>query len=149
MERLVKILSQSVRAVIVFRLRTSFCLLSVALGIASITIIVAATEGAYKKAFDMVEMFGPDSLLVVSGSDEARAVGQRQKTLTLDDVQAVREAFPSAYVVVPMTSIAEVTVAYKDKKDQTLLVGATADYSRAWTWPVVQGSDLTDRKSVV
>jgi putative ABC transport system permease protein len=144
MERLVRVLSQSLRAVIAFKLRTSFCLLSVALGIASITIIIAATEGAYKKAFDMVEMFGPDALLVVSGSDEARAVGQRQKTLTLDDVQAVREAFPSAYVVVPMTSIAEVTVAYQDKKDQTLLVGATADYSRAWTWPVVQGSDLTE-----
>jgi putative ABC transport system permease protein len=144
MDRLIKILSQSMRAVIAFKLRTSFCLLSVALGIASITIIVAATEGAYKKAFDIVDIFGPDSLLVVSGSDEARAVGQRQKTLTLDDVQAVKEAFPGAYVVVPMTSIGDVTVAYRDKKVQTLLVGATADYSRAWTWPVVQGSDLTE-----
>ncbi len=144
MERLLRILSQSVRAVTAFKLRTFFCLISVALGIASITVIVAATEGAYKKAYDIVEMFGPDSLLVLGGSDEARAVGQRQKTLTLDDVQAVKEAFSSAYVVVPMTTIGEATVAYRDKKVQTLLVGATDDYSRAWTWPVVQGSDLTE-----
>jgi putative ABC transport system permease protein len=144
MERLVNILKQSLRAVGAYKLRTFFCLTSVALGIASITVIVAATEGAYKKAYDIVAMFGPDSLLVVSGSDESRAVGQRQKTLTLLDVQATREAFPSAYVVVPLTTVGDVTVAYKDKKLQTLLVGATDDYSRAWTWPVVQGSDLTE-----
>ncbi len=144
MERLVNILKQSVLAVAAYKLRTFFCLISVALGIASITVIVAATEGAYKKAYDIVAIFGPDSLLVVGGSDESRAVGQRQKTLTLLDVQATREAFPSAYVVVPLTTVGDVTVAYRDKKLQTLLVGATDDYSRAWTWPVVQGSDLTE-----
>jgi putative ABC transport system permease protein len=144
MERYVKILAQSLRAVIAFKLRTFFCLVSVALGIASITVIVAATEGAYKKAFDIVGIFGPDSLLVVGGSDEMRAVGQRQKTLTLDDVQAVKEAFPSAYVVTPMTNLGEVTVSYTDKKTQSMLIGATNDYSLAWTWPVVQGSDFTE-----
>ena len=144
MERLTRILSQSVRAVISFKLRTFFCLTSVALGIASITVIVAATEGAYKKAYDIVAMFGPDSLLVIAGSDEARAVGQRLKTITLDDVQAAKEAFPSAYVVVPLTSNIEVPVIYKDKKSQTLVVGTTEDYSRAWTWPVVQGSDFSE-----
>lgn len=144
MERFLQILSQSVRAVMAFKLRTFFCLTSVALGIASITVIVAATEGAYKKAFDIVAMFGPDSLLVIAGSDQARAVGQRQKTITLDDVRAAREAFPSAYAVVPLTSNVSVPVTYKDKKVQTLIVGTTEDYSAAWTWPVVQGSDFTE-----
>lgn len=144
MDRFFHILGHSARAVRAFKLRTFFCLLSVALGIASITIIVAATEGAYKKAYDIVDMFGPDSLLVLGGSDEARAVGQRQKTITLEDVKAVEEAFPGAYVVLPMTTVVDVTVSYRDKKHQTLLVGATDDYSRAWTWPVVQGSDITE-----
>jgi putative ABC transport system permease protein len=128
-----------------FKLRTFFCLVSVALGISSITIIVAATEGAYKKAYDMVDLFGPDSLMIIGGSDEARAVGKREKTLTLDDVKAVKEAFPGAYTVVPMTSVGEVTVSYKSNKDQTFVVGSTGDYSVAWTWPVVQGSDLTEQ----
>ena len=143
MDRLARILGQSLRAVRAFKLRTFFCLISVALGISSITIIVAATEGAFKKALDIVALFGPDSLLVIGGSDEARATGQREKTLTLEDVQAVREGFPSAYVVLPMTAIGEVTVAYRDRKQQTTVVGSTGDYSRAWTWPVVEGSDLT------
>lgn len=144
MDRLFKIVFQSIKAVRAFKLRTFFCLVCITLGISSITVIVAATEGAYKKAFEIVARFGPDSLLVLGGSEEARAVGERQKTITLDDVEAVKEAFDSAYLVVPMTAMREITVSYKEKKYQTLIVGSTSDYSRVWTWPVIQGSDFTE-----
>ncbi|MFP5211738.1 MAG: ABC transporter permease [Acidobacteriota bacterium] len=144
MSRMEAILQQALQAVRAYRLRTFFCLVSVALGIASITIIVAATEGAYKKAYDLVGMFGPDSILVIGGSDETRAVGQRDKTLSLDDVKAVREAFPGAYAVVPMVALPETGVTYRNNKYQCTVIGSTADYSSAWTWPVVEGSDLSD-----
>ena len=144
MDRLFNLLSQSIRAVRAFKLRTFFCLLSVALGIASITIIVAATEGAYKKALEIVARFGPDSLLLFGGGEEARAVGQRQKTITLGDVEAIKKAFDSAYLVVPMTSMSDINVSYKNKKYQTRIIGSTSDYSQVWTWPVIQGSDFTE-----
>jgi len=144
MDRLLNIISQSLRAVRAFKLRTFFCLVSVALGIASITVIVAATEGAYEKAFEIVARFGPDSLLIFGGGEEARATGRREKTITLDDIEAVREAFYSAYLVVPMTAIRDITVSYKNVKYQTFVVGSTGDYSQVWTWPVIEGSDLTD-----
>ncbi len=143
MHRIFKIAGQSFDAVQAFKLRTIFCLLSVALGIAAITVIVAATEGAYKKAFDMVERFGPDALLVISGSEEARAVGQRDKTLTLDDVRALQEALSGAYLIAPMTSIGDVTVSYRNQKYQTRVIGSSSDYSNAWSWPVVEGSDIS------
>ena len=144
MDRILRITSQSVRAIRAFKLRTIFCLISVALGIASITVIVAATEGAYQKAFEIVGRFGPDALLVFGGGEEARATGQRQKTITLDDIDAVKQAFYSAYLVVPMTIMRDVQVSQRDKKYQTLIVGSTSDYSRVWTWPVIQGADFTD-----
>lgn len=144
MARLIRVISQSIRAIKAFKLRTFFCLLSVSLGVSSITIIVAATEGAYKKALDMVSVFGPDSLLVFGGSEEIRALGMRQRTITLDDVEAVRREFSSAYLVVPMTSVREVNVSYKDKRHQTLIIGSTSEYSKVWTWPVIQGSDFTE-----
>jgi putative ABC transport system permease protein len=133
-----------VRAIKAFKLRTIFCLISVALGIASITVIVAATEGAYQKAFEIVGRFGPDALLVFGGGEEARATGQRQKTITLDDIDAVKQAFYSAYMVVPMTAMRDIQVSYKDTKYQTLIVGSTSDYSQVWTWPVIQGADFTE-----
>lgn len=144
MERLFRILAQSIRAVRSLKLRTFFCLISVALGISSITIIVAATEGAYKRALEIVSRFGHDSLLVLSGGNEARALGVRQKSLTLDDVEAVKHAFPSAYFVVPMASMRDVDMSYRDRKHRSRVIGSTSDYSHAWTWPVIQGSDFTD-----
>ncbi len=144
MERFLRIITQSFKAVRTFKIRTLFCLISVALGISSITIIVAATEGAYKKALELVERFGHDSLLVFSGGEEARALGRRDKSLTLDDVEEIRMAFSNAYLVVPMASIGGVNVSYKDRKYQTLIIGSTNDYSRVWTWPVIQGSDFTE-----
>jgi len=144
MEKLLRLITQSLLAVRAYKLRTLFCLLSVALGVSSITIIVAATEGAYEKALDIVEKFGPDSLLIFGGSEEIRALGQRQRTLTLDDVNSVKAQFTSAYLVVPMTSVREVNVSYKDRRHQTLVIGSTSDYSRVWSWPVVQGSDFTE-----
>ena len=144
MDRLSLLLIQSFEAVKAFKLRTFFCLVSVALGIAAITIIVAATEGAYKKAYDIVASFGPDSVMVMSGSEEARAIGQRDKTITLDDLDAVRQAFPTAYVVIPSTWVGSTTVSYKGNRYQSLVVGSSSDFSRAWTWPVVEGSDFTD-----
>ncbi|MCX7793647.1 MAG: ABC transporter permease [Thermodesulfovibrionales bacterium] len=144
MDRFIHILSQSIRAIRAFKLRTLFCLLSVGLGVSSITIIVAATEGAYEKALEIVAAFGPDSLLVFGGSEEIRALGQRQRTITLEDVEAIRREFSTAYLVVPMTAVREVNVSYKNKRHQTLVIGSTSQYSRVWTWPVIQGSDFTE-----
>ena len=146
MNQIVTIIREAGRAVRAYKLRTFFCLISVALGVSSISVIVAATEGAYKMAFEMVDRFGPDSLLILSGSDESRALGERVKTIKLSHVDAVRQAFPTAYILVPMTSLPEVTVAYHHHKYQTRIIGTTADYSRGWTWPVVRGSDLTEQE---
>lgn len=144
MIRLFSIFFQSVRAVRAFKLRTFFCIISIALGISSIALIVAATEGAYKRALELIARFGPDSVLIIGGSQETRAAGQRQKTITLDDVEAIKQSFDSAYLVVPMTSMHDITVSYKNKKSQTRIIGSTSDYSRAWSWPVMQGSDFTE-----
>jgi len=143
MKRLANLLSQAIKANFAFKLRAFFCIISVALGIAAITVIVAATEGAYQKAFEIVDKFGPDSVMIIGGSDESRAVGKRDKTLTVDDVQAIRESFSNAYLVVPVSMLGAVTASYKNKKYQTRIIGSNSNYSLVWSWPVVQGADIT------
>jgi putative ABC transport system permease protein len=144
MDRLLNTLSQSLTAVWAFKLRTFFCVVSVAIGISAITIIVAATEGAYKKAFDIVDTFGPDSIMIASGSDESRATGQREKTLTLEDVTRIQVQFSTAYLVTPMTAAGMQTLSYGNNRYSSIVFGSSADYSRTWTWPVVEGSDFTE-----
>jgi len=144
MNRLINIFFQSLRAVLALKLRSFFCILSIAIGISAITIIVAATEGAYQKAFDIVAVFGPDSVLIVGGAEESRGIARREKTLTLTDADAIRSAFGTAYMVVPMSSVRDVIVSYRGNRYQAPVVGSTSDYSLAWTWPVVEGSDFTE-----
>lgn len=144
MDRWINILGQSLQAVLALRIRTFFCTLSIAIGISAITIIVAATEGAYQKAFEIVETFGPDSIFVVGGSEKSRGIVARQKTLTLADAEAIRAAFPTAYLVIPMTAVQDVIVSYKGNRHSAPIIGATSDYSRSWSWPVVEGSDFTE-----
>ena len=143
MNRLINIFSQSLRAVLALKLRSFFCILSIAIGISAITIIVAATEGAYQKAFDIVATFGPDSVLIVGGAEESRGIARRDKILTLTDAEAIRSAFGTAYMVVPMSNVRDVIVSYKGNRYQAPVIGSSSDYSLAWTWPVVEGSDFT------
>jgi len=142
--RIINIINSSFRVVLSFKIRTFFCLLSVTLAITAITIIVASVEGAYKKAFDLIERFGPDSILILSGSDELRAAGLRPLTLTLEDVRAIQDAFPQAYLVVPQRSRMDVMVSYRGKKYETRVIGSTANYSVNWTWPVIEGADFIE-----
>jgi len=143
MRRLYHSAKQAAEAVWAYKLRTLFCLLSVALGVSSIAIIVAATEGAYQRAYEMAARFGPDTLAVYGGSDESRARGQREQTIKLSYVEKVREAFPTAYLLIPYSTKWGVNVSFRNKKYQTRVVGSSANFTQAHNWPVIQGSDLS------
>ena len=145
MNRPARIFIQSIKAALAFKLRALFCIISTALGIAAITIIVAATEGAYEKAYEIVNRFGPDSLMVIGGGMESGAIAASEKTITMDDVKAIEESFSDAYVVVPISLYGLATATYKNRHYQTFIIGADSNYSLAWSWPVVQGSDITKK----
>ncbi len=127
-----------------FKLRSFFVVLGVALGIASLTVIVAAVDGAERKATEIVKWFGPDTALVLGGDIQSRAVGQRTLTLSFKDAQKLRESLPGAYLVVPMRGKGDVTVRYRGRNRQVpLIVGATDGYAEAWNWPLAEGRDFT------
>lgn len=127
-----------------FRLRSFFVVAAVALGIAALTVIVAALEGAERKAEEITEMFGPDAVLVLSGRPLRQAVGERSLTLTAGDAVALRQALPGAYLVVPMRSRGTIRLKYGSRNyDVNAVVGGTENYAEAWNWPLAEGRDLT------
>lgn len=127
-----------------YRLRSLFVVAAVSLGIASLTVIVAAVDGASKKAEEITDMFGPDAVLVFGGSTIHRAVGDRNLTLSWDDALALRSSLPGAYLVVPMRAKSAVRLKNGDANyDVPIVVGATENYAEAWNWPLVEGRDFT------
>lgn len=131
-------------ALLAYRLRSFFVIAAVSLGIASLTVIVAAVDGASRKADEIADMFGPDAVLVFGGNIVNRAVGARTLTLTWEDAARIRQSLPGAYIVLPMRSRGNVRLKHEaNNYDVSLVAGTTENYAKAWNWPLVEGRDLT------
>ncbi|WFS62233.1 ABC transporter permease [Pseudodesulfovibrio thermohalotolerans] len=144
MRTLTRVVSMGLEAVWAFKLRSIFVILGVAFGIASLTLIVTAVDGANRKALEMVDMFGPDAALVFGGNFQKRAVGMRTLTLSRDDAERIRASLPGAYQVLPMRARGSQTVKAGNRSCQdVVIVGTYENYSQAWNWPLSEGRDLS------
>lgn len=135
----------SLAALRAFRLRGLFVVAAVSLGIAALTVIVAALDGANRRADEITASFGPDALFILGGDLSTRAVGQRFQTLTWQDVEAIRRSLPGVYLVVPMQSMRDHTLRYGNRNWSVgSTIGTSAHYGASWNWPLTEGRDLTD-----
>ena len=141
---IVRIVRMALYALRAYRLRSAFVIAAIALGIASLTIIIASIDGAERKADEIMEMFGPDAAFVIGGATNTRAVGWRGLTLTYADVRRIRAELPGAYLTVPMRAKSNITLRYRDRSVEVpILVGSTEGYADAWNWPLVEGRDFS------
>lgn len=132
-------------AVLAYKARALFVILGVGFGVAALTLIVTAVDGAERKAVELVEWFGPDAALVFGGNFKKRAIGMRFNTITEEDMRGIRQSLPGVTVVVPMRAKQDVPLRYQDQNiPATLVVGATENYAQAWNWPLVEGRDLSE-----
>jgi len=139
-----RISGMALQALWAYKLRSLFVVAGVALGIASLTVIVAAVDGAERKATEIVRWFGPDAVLVFGGNIESRAVGQRSLTLSYADADALRRSLPGAYLVVPMRSKSNQPLRFENRVVQVpLVIGTSEGYAEAWNWPLIEGRDLS------
>ncbi len=127
-----------------YKLRSVFVVLAVALGIASLTIIIGAVEGANRKAEELIEGFGPDALMLIGGDIFNRPVGQRFLTLTWDDAQAIMDSVPGVYMAQPVGQRRDITIKYGNNNYEVPVVSGTMEnYAEAWNWPLAEGRDLS------
>ncbi len=145
--RFIRLLPQiqgmALEALWAYKLRSLFVVLGVAMGIASLTLIVTAVDGANRKTLEIVEMFGPDAAFVLGGNLKKRAVGMRTLTLSHEDARRIRQSLPGAYLVVPMRAKGGQTIRFRNKNYQDVfVVGATENYATVWNWPLQEGRDI-------
>jgi putative ABC transport system permease protein len=122
-----------------YRGRVVFSFAGVALGILSICIIITTIEGANKKAKDIFEALGPDSIMVFSGGERQRAARVRMTTLTIRDADQLQR-INGIYDLVKVYSVRNVTMRYRDRKWQTQVVGSTSNYFTSMAWNFRVGS---------
>ncbi|MCX7769738.1 MAG: ABC transporter permease [Proteobacteria bacterium] len=139
-----RLFNQALKAIISYPLRSFFCLIGISLGILSITLIIASIEGANKKALQLFSDFGPDAILIFSGSEQLRSARIRINTLTFDDMEAIRNHIIGCYETIPMIPVRNMTVAYGDKKWRTLGIGSTTEYFTSWGWRISDGNSFSE-----
>ncbi|GAB4435160.1 MAG: ABC transporter permease [bacterium] len=134
-------------AVLSYPLRSFFCLFGISLGIVSITLIVASTDGANYKANQMLSDFGPDSMIIFGGHEQQRAARLRLNTITLQDMAEIKNSIAGCYETIPMVAVRNTLVSYENKKWQTLVIGSTVNYFTSWGWRIAMGSAFTEKES--
>jgi len=146
MGKIFNLFKQSFIAVREYKLRTIFSLLGIAFGIASLSIIVAAVEGSYNRAYQTIEVFGPESILIFSGSREERGIRQRRKTLTMKDIQFLKQNMPQIKLIMPVLYVDDVKVYYKGETITTRLYGVSTQFEEAWNWYLIEGRMFNEKE---
>jgi putative ABC transport system permease protein len=137
--RLREFLEETLKILYYYRGRVVFSFSGVALGILSICVIVTTIDGANKKAYEIFEALGPDSIMVFSGSERQRSARIRLNTLTLMDADLL-ERIGGIYDVIRVYSVRGANMKYRDRKWQSNVIGATENYFTSFKWELNEGS---------
>ncbi len=140
------LLTQAIEAILSYPLRSFFCIFGISLGIISITLIVASTDGANYKANQLLSDFGPDSMIIFGGHEQQRAARLRLNTITLQDMAEIKNKIDGCYETIPMIAMRNTLVSYENNKWQTLIIGSTQDYFTSWGWRIAKGSAFTEKE---
>ncbi|MBG0776592.1 MAG: ABC transporter permease [Desulfovibrionaceae bacterium] len=133
------------RALWAHRAHAACISLAMALGIAALTVIGAAMDGARQKALEHAALYGPSGVVLIGGDLKNRPAGQRTRTFTFAEADRLATGLPGVDQVAPSVTITRVTVRAEGATHNALFVsGSPASYCRAWDWTIVQGRDLTE-----
>ncbi|QAR33111.1 FtsX-like permease family protein [Geovibrio thiophilus] len=142
MKKFINIFFEAIQGVISYRLRTFLSVFAIGLGIAAVTLVVAVVNGAYKSVTELIGTFGPDTVMVFGGGRNVAGHGFRSMTITVEDVQAVKDAFPTAYSVHPFLPSAGTRISYRDKHHRAFVIGTPTAYTDMESWELVSGRDI-------
>jgi len=132
-------LEETLKILFYYRARVLFSLAGVALGILSICVIITTIDGANKKAYEIFEALGPDSIMIFGGSERQRMARERLNTLTYRDAESI-ERIKGIYDITKAYSVRGLTMRYKDRKWQTNVIGATENYFDSFKWKLFMGT---------
>jgi len=136
-------LEETLKILYYYRGRVIFSFSGVALGILSICIIITTIEGANKKAHDIFEALGPDSIMIFGGGERQRAARIRMATLTHRDADSLM-SIDGIYDMVKVYQVRNITMTQMERKWQTSVVGATPNYFSSMAWNFQFGGPFSD-----
>jgi len=125
--------------------RSALMMSGVAVGIVTLILVTAVTEGTRKKVETGIQSFGPDAVMVVAGSPQTRGPGdERVSTLSAQDLDAIRSGIPGVRVIVPIVARSAQTVIAGDRNTTTTVFASTPEIEEAWDQHAESGELISE-----
>jgi putative ABC transport system permease protein len=125
--------------------RAALMMAGVAIGILTLTLVVAVTRGISAKVEKGIQAFGPDAIMVAAGSPQTRGPGdERVTTLLPEDLVALRDQVPGVRVAAPMVTRTSQTIVRGDRNTTAVVFGSTPEYEEAWDWHAESGEWVSE-----
>src|SRR5580692_11282015 len=142
-----EVIRVALRALARNKLRTILTMLGIIIGVGAVICTVAIGQGAGKQVQAQIQNLGTNLVMVFAGSVNSGGVrmgSQATKTLTADDAQAIAQHISTVTSVSPgITSAVQVVNA--NQNWATRVTGVSAEYLDLRSWPVVEGSNFSQR----
>lgn len=124
--------------------RTFLIVLAVMVGIATLTVIVALTEGANKKILQRINNFGPDAIMIHSGGGVERGPSTvSEANLTKKDIADIQD-INGVKLVSPFQVSLDMPVKYGNKFTTCWVFGVEPSWQDAWKRGASKGAFISD-----
>jgi len=129
------------------KFRVFIMMLGIAVGVASLTMVICVSKGAYEEVMDTVNRQGPDLLQVRPGTDKHTGLpsGSREVvSLIEEDADAIFQHVGNIRAVSPVKDRKEIEVKYEDKFTLTRLFGVNPVWSEIRDFGPLRGEFISD-----
>jgi len=147
MTRMARIFKESFRVTGDNRLRVFIMILGVAVGVASLTMMICVSTGAYEEVMDTINRQGPDLLQIRPGTDKQTGLpsGSRDVvSLVEEDVDAIRQHIGNIRAISPVKDRKEIEVKYGDKFTLSRIFGVKPVWAQIRDFSPSKGEFISD-----
>ena len=125
--------------------RSALMMSGVAVGIVTLVLVTAVTGGTRQKVEKGIQSFGPDAIMIASGSPQTRGPGdERVTTLVAQDLEAIRSSIPGIRVIVPIVVRSAQPAIAGDRNTTVTVFASTPELEEAWDQHVDSGEFLSE-----
>jgi putative ABC transport system permease protein len=138
-----RLVSQGLRAMRRYKLRTSFMMLGSFVGVAALTLTISVSQGVRVKMMRTIrQIMGDGAMLVIGGGSRMMGSPRGGATrLTVDDIAAVAKEVPNIDAWDPQVDLRE-TVRYADATARARVLGQSERWQRVWGRGVSRGESF-------
>jgi putative ABC transport system permease protein len=142
--KILRVVGVSAGAILKHKVRTFLIVLAIVIGIATLTVIVALTQGANKKILQQINNFGPDAIMIHSGGGKMRGPSTASEAnLTRKDIADIQD-IEGVKLVSPFQVSLDMAVKYGNKFTTSWIFGVESSWQEAWKRGVSKGDFISD-----